>query len=107
ELQAQIDELVAKRDAAVEQWRKENGEEAEPPKTIGLTPDDAYHLSSLISWKSGTELELQRANRASELVDTRAADARANYMLPWLVVDKDDKPIFDVETEAGRKRWQR
>lgn len=110
-LQAQIDELTGKVSAAAEQWfndyEGDDEEVPQPPKTIGLTPEEAHHLSQLSTWLENTKEYMRTANRATELVNARAAEARAAYMLPWMVVDKGGALIFDMETEIGQTRWRR
>lgn len=102
-LDAQIAELVAIRDAAAGEWQGED----DPPATIGLTPEQAYQLQTLIGWKMTAEETLTKATRADEIVGERASKARAEYMMPHLIVDKDGALIFDVETDDGRREWQR
>lgn len=102
-LTKQIDELLSIRDKAATEWE---GEE-DPPVTVGLTPEQAYQLQTLISWRDGAEESLRTATQADEIVTARASKARAEYMMPHLIVDKDGELIFDVETSAGRDEWQR
>lgn len=103
QLDEQIAELTAIRDGAAEAW---TGDE-DPPVTIGLTPEQAYQLQTLVSWRDGAEETLKTATQADEIVTTRAAKARAEYMMPHLIVDKAGNVVFDVETDAGRAEWNR
>lgn len=103
QLEQEIAELTAIRDAAAEAW---TGDE-DPPVTVGLTPEQAYQLQSLVGWKAGAEETLATATQADEIVNERASRARAEYMMPHMVIGKDGLPIFDVETDAGRRDWQR
>lgn len=103
DLDTQIAELTAIRDAAALTWE---GDE-DPPVTVGLTPEQAYQLQTLIGWKANAEETLRTATQADEIVNERAAKARAEYMMPHMVVDKAGMVVFDVETDAGRADWQR
>lgn len=103
DLDTQIAELTAIRDAAAMAWEGDD----DPPVTVGLTPEQAYQLQTLMGWKENAEETLRTSTQADEIVNERASKARAEYMMPHMVVGKDGLPIFDVETEAGRNDWQR
>lgn len=44
---------------------------------------------------------------AKELAHERASKAREDYLMPRLIVDQYDKPLFAMDSDTGQKRWQR
>ncbi len=71
-----------------------------------LMPEDAIELENLKDYLDRLNNPSKKFSRADEIANRYGTRAMENWLLPRLIVDAKGKPLFEMESEAGRQRWE-
>lgn len=76
-------------------------------KGDAITPEEALELENLKDYRDRLIEPTANFTRADEIAGRFATRAMETWMMPRLIVDANDRFLFDMEEEEGRERWER
>ena len=74
-------------------------------KGEAIQPEEALELENLRDYRERL-LTPDKYSRADEIANRFASRAFESWLVPRLVVDKTGKPVFDMNTDEGRRKWE-